>query len=457
MHTRIKEYIESHGERFLSELFDLIRIPSVSAQPARRDDVLKAAEYVRARLEEIGAETELLPTDGFPLVYGKIEVSATAPTVVVYGHYDVQPAEPFELWQTPPFEPVLRDGKIYARGANDDKGQMYMQIKAVETLVRLGALPCNVKFLIEGEEEIGSASLDAAIKKYADRYAGDVMLISDTSIIHLNTPSLTVSLRGLAYVEVELTGPCRDLHSGHYGGAVENPCNVLCSMIHSLRDENYRITIPGFYDDVYELTAEERAKLAERPFDRTEYLRNLDMADTRGESGYSILEQASIRPSLDVNGIWGGYTGEGSKTVLPSKASAKISMRLVPHQRHDDIAEKFKKHFEAIAPPSMKVKTTTHHGGNPFMTPTDSTGYRAAAAALKECLGKEPIPTREGGSIPILALFNEVLNMPIVLMGFGYDTDGIHGPNEHYGLDNFFRGIESIAMFYHKYAELSKA
>jgi acetylornithine deacetylase/succinyl-diaminopimelate desuccinylase-like protein len=360
------------------------------------------------------------------------------------------------LWTTPPFEPRVRDGKIYARGANDDKGQMYMHLKAVETLLHLNALPCNVKFLIEGEEEVGSPSLDKAVKKYADLYAGDVMLISDTSMIHLDTPSLCVSLRGLAYMEVELTGPNRDLHSGHFGGAVENPCNVLCSLIDSLRDENYRITIPGFYDDVYELTAEERARLAERPFDRAAYLQNLGMADTRGEAGYSILEQASTRPTLDVNGIWGGYTGPGSKTVLPSKAHAKISMRLVPFQRHDDIADKFKRHFESIVPPSMKVKVTTHHGGDPFMTPTDSIGYRAAAAALKTCLGKDPIPTREGGSIPILALFDQVLRLPVVLMGFGYDSDGIHGPDEHYGLENFYRGIETIAVFYHKFAELSR-
>ncbi|MDW8333168.1 MAG: dipeptidase [Bacteroidia bacterium] len=456
MTTSIRSYIETHRERFLSELFDWIRIPSVSAQTAHREDVIRAAKYIQERLDELGAQTELLPTEGFPLVYGKIETSASAPTVVIYGHYDVQPAEPFELWHTPPFEPTVRDGKIYARGANDDKGQLYMQIKAVETLARLGELPCNVKFLIEGEEEIGSPSLEAAVKRYAHLYSGDAMLISDTSIIHLDTPSLCVGLRGLAYVEVELTGPNRDLHSGHFGGAVENPCNVLCSMIASLHDENRRIAIPGFYDEVEELTPEERLKLAERPFNREEYLRQLDMADSRGENGYTLAESASIRPTLDVNGIWGGYTGEGAKTVLPSKAHAKISMRLVPRQRHDDIAQKFKKHFESIAPPSMKVKVTTHHGGNPFLTPTDSPAYRAAAAALKECLGKEPIPTREGGSIPILALFDQELKLPIVLMGFGYETDGIHGPNEHYGLENFFRGIECIAMFHRKFAQMAR-
>ncbi len=452
---KTQEFIEQNKDRFIAELFDLLRIPSISADSKYKNDVLKAAELLKQNLIDAGADNvEIMPTPGHPVVYGEKIIDPKLPTILVYGHYDVQPAVPLELWKSPAFEPEIRDGKIYARGAADDKGQMYMHVKAFEAMYKSGELPCNIKFLIEGEEEIGSDNLENFVKENKDKLKSDVILISDTSMIANDVPSITVGLRGLSYVEVEVTGPNIDLHSGVYGGAVANPINVLCSMIASLHDENRRITIPGFYDDVIEVSEAERAKMSEIPFDLEVYKRNLEIDDVLTEKGYSALEGASIRPTLDVNGIWGGYTGEGAKTVLPSKAYAKISMRLVPAQNSQKITELFKKHFESIAPKCVKVEVRPHHGGEPVVTPVDSIEYKAAELAMKKTFGKEPIPQRGGGSIPIVALFENELKTKTVLMGFGLDSDAIHSPNEHYGVFNYFKGIETIPYYYHYYTEL---
>ncbi len=453
----INTYLEKHKDRFLNELLELLRIPSVSADSSFRDDVFEAADYIKEKLEAAGADqVEICPTDGYPIVYGEKIIDPALPTVLVYGHYDVQPADPYELWDSPPFEPVIKQGKIYARGACDDKGQMYMHVKAFEMMMANEELGCNVKFMIEGEEEVGSANLGTFVRNNQDKLKCDIVLVSDTSMLGLDTPSITVGLKGLSYLEVEVTGPNRDLHSGVYGGAVGNPINILCNMIASLTDENNHITIPGFYDDVNELSDEERKELARAPFDEDAYKAHLGVDALHGEHGYTPMEHTSIRPTLDVNGIWGGYIGEGAKTVLPSKAHAKISMRLVPHQSSDKITELFRNHFEAIAPPSVKVKVTPHHGGEPVVTPTDSIAYQAASKAMEATLGKKPVPTRSGGSIPIVALFEEALGVKTILLGFGLDSDAIHSPNESFGLDNFFKGIETIPYFYKYYAELSK-
>lgn len=450
-----RTYIETHKDRFLEELFELIRIPSISADPAYAADIRKAAEKVAALLKSAGADNvSVEETAGNPVVFGEKMVGNDLPTVLVYGHYDVQPSVPDELWNTPPFEPTLKDGNIYARGACDDKGQFFMHIKALETMLRTGALTCNVKVMIEGEEEVGSPNLGAFCKANKEKLACDVILISDTGMIANDIPSIDVGLRGLSYVEVEVTGPDIDLHSGTYGGAVANPANILCSMIASLHDENRRITIEGFYDDVVELTTEERALMAKTPFDPDEFKSFLKIDDVMGEAGYSTIERTGIRPTLDVNGIWGGYTGQGAKTVLPAKAYAKISMRLVPNQDPDKVFSQFKDHFTKIAPKAVKVKVTPHHGGKPYVTPIDSVEYRAAAKAMHEAFGKEPVPTRGGGSIPIVALFEEVLGVKTILMGFGLDSDAIHSPNEKFGLFNFYKGIETIPLFYKHYTAM---
>ncbi len=458
MKEQIKEYIEQNKDRFLNELMDMLRIPSVSADPAFSGDVQRTAEYVAERLKEAGADNiEICPTDGNPIVYGEKIISPFVPTVLVYGHYDVQPADPYELWDSPPFEPVIKDEKIYARGSCDDKGQMYMHVKAFESMMKLDSLPCNVKFMIEGEEEVGSVNLGPFIKKHTERLKSDVVLLSDTSMIGNDTPSITVGLRGLAYVEVELIGPNRDLHSGTYGGAVANPINALSQMISSLIDPKTRkITIPGFYDDVIEISAEEKKAISEIPFDINVYKKDLNIDSTLGEVGYSVIEQASTRPTLDVNGIKGGYQGEGAKTVLPSKASAKISMRLVPNQKSEKIANLFADYFKSIAPAGIKVNVTFHHGGEPVVVPMDCVEYQAAAMAYEDTFGKKPLPMRAGGSIPIVALFEEVLGVKSIMMGFGLDTDAIHSPNENFGLFNFYRGIETIPLFYKHYTELKK-
>jgi acetylornithine deacetylase/succinyl-diaminopimelate desuccinylase-like protein len=450
----INQYIQTHQDRFLSELFDLLRIPSVSADSKHKPDVRKAAEYVVQKLKDAGADkVELCETKGHPIVYGEKMMDPSKPTVLVYGHYDVQPADPLNLWDSPAFEPVVKDGKIYARGSCDDKGQMYMHIKAFEAMMKLNQLSCNVKFMIEGEEEVGSDNLGTFVKENKAKLKADVILISDTSLISLDTPSITVGLRGLSYMEVEVTGPNRDLHSGVYGGAVANPINVLSEMIASMHDKNGRITIPGFYDKVAELTAEEREALNKAPFNVDEYKKELAIDDVKGEVGYTTLERTGTRPTLDVNGIWGGYTGEGAKTVLPSKASAKISMRLVPNQNSTEITDLFTKHFQSIAPKSVKVKVTAHHGGEPAVTPTNSKAFHAASSAFEEVWGKAPIPTRDGGSIPIVSLFKKELGLDTVLMGFGLDSDAIHSPNEHYGIKNFLIGIETIVAFYKHYSK----
>lgn len=453
----IKNYIEKNKDRFINELLDLLRIPSVSADPKYKNDVLKTADAVKEKLTAAGADNvEICPTAGYPVVYGEKMIDPKLPTVLVYGHYDVQPADPLELWTSPPFEPVIKNDKIYARGACDDKGQMYMHVKALETMIKTNTLACNVKFMIEGEEEVGSANLESFIKQNKNKLKADVILISDTSMLANDTPSITTGLRGLTYVEVEVVGAGRDLHSGVYGGAVANPINVLCDIISKLKDENNRVTIKGFYDDVEEVSDAERKEMAKAPFDLKEYKRDLDINDVHGETGYSTMERTSIRPTLDVNGIWGGYVGEGAKTVLPSKAYAKISMRLVPDQESTEIAKHFKRHFESLAPKSVKVKVRFHHGGEPVVTPTDSIAYKAAAAAMEKTFGKKPIPVRSGGSIPIVALFKSELGLDSVLLGFGLDTDAIHSPNEHYGVFNYLKGIETISHFYEEYVKLSK-
>ncbi len=451
------EFQKENKQRFLDELVELLKIPSVSADSKFKGDVQKAAEFLKAKFQETGADSvEICETDGHPIVYAEKIIDPSLPTVLVYGHYDVQPADPYELWNSPPFEPVIKDEKIFARGACDDKGQMYMHLKAFESMIKTSGLPCNAKFMIEGEEEVGSDNLEVFVKDNREKLAADVILISDTSIISNDTPSITVGLRGLSYIEVEVTGPNRDLHSGVYGGAVANPINVLSKMIADSQDEEGRITIPGFYDDVEELSSQEREEMARRPFDLGEYKSDLDIEEEKGEKGYSTIERVGIRPSFDVNGIWGGYIGEGAKTVLPSKAFAKISTRLVPNQDPDKITELLKNHFQNIAPKSVKVEVRPDHGGQPAVISTESIGYQAASAAFEKAWGKTPIPTREGGSIPIVALFKEELKVDPILMGFGLDSDAIHSPNEHYGLFNFYKGIETISLFYEFFTEMSK-
>ena len=453
----IKQYIEENKDRFLAELMDMLRIPSVSADSKYKEDVQRNAEFVKNSLIAAGADkVEVCPTPGHPIVYGEKMIDAALPTVVVYGHYDVQPADPLELWDSPPFEPVIKDGLIVARGSCDDKGQMFMHVKAFELMMKTNSLPCNVKFMIEGEEEVGSSHLGTWIRDNKARLKGDIILISDTSIIANDIPSIDVGLRGLSYVEVEVTGPNRDLHSGVYGGAVANPITILCEMIAKMKDENNHITIPGFYDDVVVLTDAEREDLNRAPFSLDEYKKDLNVEDVHGEAGYTTLERTGIRPTFELNGIWGGYIGEGAKTVLPSKAFAKISMRLVPNQTTDKITEIFTKHFESIAPKSVKVKVTPHHGGEPVVTPTDSIAFKAASMAMETTFGKKPIPTRGGGSIPIVALFEKELGLKSVLMGFGLDSDLIHSPNEHYGIFNFLKGIETIPVFYKNFTDMSK-
>ncbi|TDE10067.1 dipeptidase [Dyadobacter psychrotolerans] len=453
----MNNYIDQNRDKFLNELLDLLRIPSVSADSKYKPDMLKAAEYVRDRMKEAGADrAEIFETPGHPVVYGEKTIDPNLPTVLIYGHYDVQPADPLDLWNSPPFEPVIKNDRIYARGACDDKGQFYMHIKALETMLATDSLTCNIKMMIEGEEEIGSSHLETFVKENRELLKCDTILISDTSIIANDVPSIETGLRGLTYVEVEVVGANRDLHSGVYGGGVANPINVLCEMIASLKDEDGHITIPGFYDKVQELSVDEREALNAAPFDLQDYKNDLQIDDVEGETGYTTIERTSVRPTLDVNGIWGGYIGEGAKTVLPSKANAKISMRLVPNQTDQEICELFSKHFESIAPASVKVKVTPHHGGLPYVTPTDSVEYEAAALAMEESFGKKPIPTRGGGSIPIVALFEQELGRKSILMGFGLDIDALHSPNESYGLFNYYKGIETIPLFFKHYAALKK-
>ena len=453
----IKDYIEHNKERLLNELFDLLRFPSVSADPKYRESVLQTADFVAQKLKDAGADNvEVCITAGYPIVYGEKIIDPSLPTVLTYGHYDVQPPDPLDLWQTPPFEPTVRDGKIYARGACDDKGQFYMHVKAFELMLKTNTLPCNIKFMIEGEEEVGSSNLSVFVKANKERLKADVVLISDTSMISMEDPSLETGLRGLSYLEVEVVGPNRDLHSGVYGGAVANPATILAKMIASLHDENNHIAIPGFYDDVIELTEAERAELNAAPYNEENYKTDLDVKELWGETGYTTFERTGTRPTLEVNGIWSGYIGEGAKTVLPSKANAKISMRLVPNQSSTVITKLFTEHFKKIAPPYVKVKVTPHHGGEPVVTPTNSIAFKAAQKAIEESFGKKPIPTRGGGSIPIVALFEEVLNIKTVLMGFGLDSDGLHSPNEKYDIFNYYKGIETIPLFHKYYAELSK-
>lgn len=453
----IRKYIDTNKQRFLDELFELLRFQSISADPVFKEEMLKTADYVAEKLRLAGAQkVEICQTAGYPIVYGEKIISQSLPTVLVYGHYDVQPPDPLELWHTPPFEPTIRDEKIYARGACDDKGQFYMHVKAFELMMKMDTLPCNIKFMIEGEEEVGSSNLGIFVSQNKDRLKADVVLISDTSMISMDHPSLETGLRGLSYVEVEVTGPNRDLHSGVYGGAVANPATILAKLIASLHDENNQITIPGFYDKVVELNVQEREMLNKAPFDESEYKKDLEVNELWGEKGYSTLERTGTRPTLEVNGIWGGYIGEGAKTVLPSKAFAKISMRLVPDQNSEEITQLFKNHFESISPNSVKVKVSPHHGGEPVVTPTDSIAYKAAQRAISESFGKDPIPTRGGGSIPIVALFERELGIKTVLMGFGLDSDNLHSPNEKFDIANYYKGIETIPLFFKHFAELSK-
>ena len=459
--SKVEDYIKENKERFLEELLDLLRIPSISADPAYEKDVLHCAEVVKTSLEAAGVDfAEICETKGYPIVYGEKLIDSSLPTVLVYGHYDVQPSDPDDLWDSPAFEPVIKktdkhpDGAIFARGACDDKGQMFLQVKAFEALAKTGELPCNVKFMIEGEEEVGSDSLGDFVASNREKLKNDIILISDTGMLANDTPSITTGLRGLSYVEVEVTGPNRDLHSGLYGGAVANPINILTQMIASLQDEDNRITIPGFYDKVINLSDDERADMARAPFNLEAYKESLDLSDVHGESGYVTMERNSIRPTLDVNGIWGGYTGEGAKTVIASKASAKISMRLVPDQDPDEITQLFMDHFVSIAPKSVRVKVTPHHGGHPYVAPTNTPGYMAASKAMEKTFGKTPVPVRSGGSIPIVSLFEKELGTKSILLGFGLDSDAIHSPNEHFGLFNFYRGIETVPYFYKEFAAL---
>lgn len=461
--NKSQSFIQENKERFLNELIDLLKIPSISADKTYSASVHETAEIIANQLKNIGIDSvEICQTAGYPVVYGEKIIDPTLPTVLVYGHYDVQPADPLELWTSPPFEPVIKttpihpEGAIFARGACDDKGQMFMHVKSVEAMIASNELPCNVKFMIEGEEEVGSPNLAIFVKENVEKLKADIILVSDTGMLANDTPSITTGLRGLSYVEVEVTGPNRDLHSGLYGGCVANPINILTKMIASLHDENNKITIPGFYDKVLELSDEERAEMAKAPFSLEKYCDALDIREVHGEAGYSTPERGSIRPTLDVNGIWGGYTGEGAKTVIASKAFAKISMRLVPDQDPDEITALFKNHFESIAPASVRVEVHPHHGGEASVTPIDSIGYKAASLAYEQAFGKKPIPVRSGGSIPIVAMFEKVLGLKTIMMGFGLDSDAIHSPNEHYGLFNYYKGIETIPYFYKHFADLNK-
>ncbi|HTN35869.1 MAG TPA: dipeptidase [Arachidicoccus sp.] len=452
-----KKFQETNKQRFLDELLELLRIPSISAKPENKEDMNTCAVLVKKRLEEAGAvNVTIYPTKGHPVVFGELIIDPAKPTVLVYGHYDVQPVEPLELWHSGPFEPVIKDGKIYARGSADDKGQFYMHVKALETMVKTNSVPLNIKFLIEGEEEVGSENLGIFMEGNKDLLKADVVLISDTAMISLDTPSLDTGVRGLSYIEVELTGPDRDLHSGVYGGAVANPITVLAKMIASLHDENNHISIPGFYDDVQELTHEERTKLNKAPFDETAYKEDLGIKALWGEKGYTTLERTGVRPTLELNGIWGGYMGEGSKTVLPGKAHAKISCRLVPGQDHHKMTDLLIAHLNKITPEFVTLKTIIHHGGNPYVTPIDSIEYKAAEKAIEATFGKLPIPVRGGGSIPITTLFESILDCKTIFMGFGLDSDNLHSPNEKYNLENYYKGIETIPFFHKFYAELKK-
>ena len=459
----IKPYIQQHQQRFIDELIELLKIPSISADPAYGQDVLNTANALKNQLEKVGCDAvEICKTPGYPIVFGQKIIDPKLPTVLVYGHYDVQPPDPLDLWDSPPFEPVVKktethpEGAIFARGACDDKGQVYMHIKAFEYMMSESKLPCNVKFIIEGEEEIGSESLEWFILKNKEKLSNDIILISDTGMIANDIPSITTGLRGLCYVEVELTGPNRDLHSGLYGGAVANPINILAKMISALHDQQGQIAIPGFYDKVENLSPSERSEMAKAPFSQKAYNKAINIESEYGEQGYTTIERSSIRPSLDVNGIWGGYTGQGAKTVLPSKAYAKISMRLVPNQDWEEITRLFTNHFKSLAPKGVTLKITPHHGGQAYVTPVKNIGYQAAAKAYKQTFGKNPIPQKGGGSIPIVSLFEKELNSKTILMGFGLDSDAIHSPNEHFGVWNYLKGIETIPWFYHYYAGLSE-
>lgn len=456
----INNYIKKHKDRFINELIEILKIPSISADPQYKLDVLNCADAVATSIKEAGAENvEICETNGYPIVYGEKIIDLDLPTVLVYGHYDVQPPDPIELWDSGPFEPIIKktdihpDGAIFARGACDDKGQFFMHIKAFELMIKNNKLPCNIKFMIEGEEEVGSENLSEFVKKNKDKLCCDTILISDTGIINNHTPSITTGLRGLSYLEIEVTGPNRDLHSGLYGGAVANPINILCEMIAKMKDSNNHITIPGFYDNVLELSDEEKKDIARAPFSLSEYKSALDLSDVHGEEGFSTMERSGIRPTLDVNGIWGGYTGEGAKTVIPSKAYAKLSMRLVPNQSDEEITLKFTNFFKSIAPKSVKVKVTPHHGGEPYVSPTNIPSYQAASEAMENTFGKKPVPVRGGGSIPIVSLFEKELEVKSILMGFGLDSDAIHSPNEHYGIFNYLKGIETIPYFFENYSK----
>ena len=456
----INNYINENKDRFINELIELLKIPSISADPAYKVDVLNCADAVAKAMKDAGADNiEICKTEGYPIVYGEKIIDTNLPTVLVYGHYDVQPADPLELWTSGPFEPVIKktdihpEGAIFARGACDDKGQFYMHVKAFELMMNTNTLPCNVKFMIEGEEEVGSENLGVFVKSNKERLNCDAILISDTGIIANDTPSITTGLKGLSYLEVEVTGPNRDLHSGLYGGAVANPINILCEMISKMKDENNHIAIPKFYDNVVELSAEEREDIARAPFSLDKYKKALDLSDVHGEEGYTTMERTGIRPTLDVNGIWGGYTGEGAKTVIASKAYAKISMRLVPNQSDEEITTLFSDYFKSIAPKSVNVKVTPHHGGEPYVSPTDIPAYVAASTAMETTYGKKPVPVKSGGSIPIVALFEAELGVKSILLGFGLDSDAIHSPNEHYGIFNYLKGIETIPHFFANYAK----
>jgi len=456
----INNYIKKHKDRFINELIEILKIPSISADPQYKLNVLNCADAVATSIKQAGAENvEICETNGYPIVYGEKIIDQNLPTVLVYGHYDVQPPDPIELWDSGPFDPIIKktdihpDGAIFARGACDDKGQFFMHIKAFELMIKNNKLPCNIKFMIEGEEEVGSENLSEFVIKNKDKLCCDTILISDTGIINNHTPSITTGLRGLSYLEIEVTGPNRDLHSGLYGGAVANPINILCEMIAKMKDSNNHITIPGFYDNVLELSDEEKKDIARAPFSLSEYKSTLDLSDVHGEEGFSTMERSGIRPTLDVNGIWGGYTGEGAKTVIPSKAYAKLSMRLVPNQSDEEITLKFTNFFKSIAPKSVKVKVTPHHGGEPYVSPTNIPSYQAASEAMENTFGKKPVPVRGGGSIPIVSLFEKELEVKSILMGFGLDSDAIHSPNEHYGIFNYLKGIETIPYFFENYSK----
>jgi len=460
----IKDYIEENKNRFIDELIELLKIPSISADPVYKKDVLDCAQAVAESLEDAGADNiAVCPTPGYPIVYGEKIIDTNLPTVLVYGHYDVQPADPLELWDSGPFEPVIKktsihpEGAIFARGSCDDKGQFYMHVKAFELMMKTDSLPCNIKFMIEGEEEVGSENLSLFVRENKFKLSCDAILISDTGIIANATPSITTGLKGLSYLEVEVTGPNRDLHSGLYGGAVANPINILCEMIASMKDESNHITIPGFYDNVIDLSEKERQEIARAPFSLQEYKDALDLSDIYGEEGYTTMERIGIRPTLDVNGIWGGYIGEGAKTVIPSKAYAKISMRLVPNQSNKEITKLFTDYFNSIAPKSVSVKVIPHHGGEPYISPTNIVAYKAASQAMETTFGKEPVPVKSGGSIPIVALFEKELNVKSILLGFGLDSDAIHSPNEHYGIFNYLKGIETIPYFFLNFTKMFDA